>query len=226
MSTAGAYFYRCDAFCSFIKWKAGSKSFNIVNATGEKPVLDMVENFELYASLNGPPCSWTRIYASGLGRAMLHATLSKDYHHVDNSLQGPIVLKASTRIAAYQPLIICQLGDGSQFGGYWFDLAQAEAQNLLENLDKFYLVPGTHLDIMLLGGPEKWDNGVDFIETVETLDEGHGPVQNGVLVNQLSGNNSSVYRVLCQTLGNFVSFCILSCFILNAVLFFFEILKS
>ncbi|KAK4603548.1 hypothetical protein RGQ29_012174 [Quercus rubra] len=199
----GAYFYRCDAFCSFIKWKAGSKSFNIVNATGEKPVLDMVENFELHASLNGPPCSWTRIYASGLGRAMLHATLSKDYHHVDNSLLGPIVLKASTRIAAYQPLIICQLGDGSQFGGYWFDLAQAEAQNLLENLDKFYLVPGTHLDIMLLGGPEKWDNGVDFIETVETLDEGHGPVQNGVLVNQLSGNNRSVYRVLCQTLGNF-----------------------
>ena len=210
MSTAGAYFYKCDAFSSFIKWKAGSESFIIVNATGEKPVLDMLENVELHASLNGPPCSWTNIYASGPGRAMLRATLSKDYHLVDNSLHGPIVLKASSRIAAYPPLIICQSGDGSQFGGYWFDLAQAEAHNLLENLDKLYLVPGTHLDIMLLGGPEKWDKGVDFIETVDILDEGHGPIQNGVLVNQVSGNNRSVYRVSCQMLGNFVSFFILS----------------
>lgn len=210
MSTAGAYFYRCDAFRSFIKWKAGRESFIIVNVTGEKPVLGMLENVGHIASLSGPPCSWTYVYASGPGRAMLHATLSKDYHHVDNSLHGPIVLKASSRIAAYPPLIACQARDGSQFGGYWFDLAQAEADNLLENLDKLYLVPGTHLDIVLLGGPEQWGKGVDFIETVEILDEGHNHIKNGDLVHQVSGKNRSVYRVLCQTLGNFVSSCILS----------------
>ncbi|KAE8021482.1 hypothetical protein FH972_007367 [Carpinus fangiana] len=201
--SSGAYFYRCDAFRSFIKWKAGRESFIIVNATGEKPVIGMLENVGQIASLSGPPCSWTYVYASGPGRAMLHASLLKDYRHTDNSLHGSIVLKASSRIAAYPPLIVCQARDGSQFGGYWFDLAQAEADNLLENLDKLYLVPGTHLDTVLLGGPEQWDKGVDFIETVEISDEGHNHIQNGVLVHHVSGKNRSVYRVVCETLGNF-----------------------
>ena len=170
----------------------------------------MLENVGQIASLSGPPCSWTYVYASGPGRAMLHATLLKDYHHVDNSLHGSIVLKASSRIAAYPPLIVCQARDGSQFGGYWFDLAQAEADNLLENLDKLYLVPGTHLDTVLLGGPERWDKGVDFIENVEISDEEHNHIQNEVLVHQVSGKNRSVNRVVCGMLGNFVSFCILS----------------
>lgn len=199
----GTYFYRCDAFSSFVKWKAGSESFIIVNATGGKPMLGMLENFKLHASFNGPPCSWTYVYASGPGQAMLHAYLSKDYRHVDNSLKEPIVLKASSRIAAYLPLRVCQACDGSKFGGYWFDLAQAEAENRLQNLDKLYLVPGTYLDTILVGGPEKWDKGVNFIETVEISDEGHGRVQHGVLANQVSGNNRSVYRVGCETLGNF-----------------------
>ncbi|KAF5479668.1 hypothetical protein F2P56_000470 [Juglans regia] len=199
----GAYFYRCDAFSSFIKWKSRSESFIIVNATGERPVLGMLENIRTHPSLNGPPCSWTYVYASGPGRSMLHATLSKDYNHVDNSLREPIALKASLRIAAYLPLIVCQACDGSKFGGYWFDMAQAESENLLEHLDKLYLVPATNLDVMLLGGPEHWDEGVGFIETVEILDEGHGRIKNGVFVQQVSGNGRSVYRVLCKTLGNF-----------------------
>lgn len=198
----GSYFYRCDAFSSFIKWKAGHESFIMVNATGEKPFLGMLENFGHVTSLSGPPCSWIYVYASGPGRTMLHATLSTDFHHADNTLHGSIVLKASLRIAAYPPLIACPAGDGSQFGGYWFDLAQAEASNQLKNLDKFYIVPGTNLDIVLLGGPEKWE-GVDFIESVETLDEGHDHVQNGDLVHLISGKDRSVYRVSSETQGNF-----------------------
>lgn len=182
-------------------------------------MLGMLENFKLHASFNGPPCSWTYVYASGPGQAMLHAYLSKDYRHVDNSLKEPIVLKASSRIAAYLPLRVCQACDGSKFGGYWFDLAQAEAENRLQNLDKLYLVPGTYLDTILVGGPEKWDKGVNFIETVEISDEGHGRVQHGVLANQVSGNNRSVYRVGCETLGNFVSSAFRPCFIFN--IFFF-----
>lgn len=182
-------------------------------------MLGMLENFKLHASLNFPPCSWTYVYASGPGQAMLHAYLSKDYRHVDNSLKEPIVLKASSWIVAYLPLRVCQACDGSKFGGYWFDLAQAEAENRLQNLDKLYLVPGTYLDTILVGGREKWDKGVDFIETVEISDEGHGRVQNGVLVNQVSGNNRSVDRVGCETLGNFVSSAFRPCFIFN--IFFF-----
>ncbi|KAA8548147.1 hypothetical protein F0562_004591 [Nyssa sinensis] len=190
----GAYFHRCDAFSSSIRWKAGSESFTIVNATVESFILD---------ELCGPPCSWTYVFASSAGRTILHATLSKDSQQLDHSSSGPIALKASLSIAAYSPLIVHQAGDGNQFGGYWFDLAQAESQNQLVNLDDLYLVPGTQLDVMLRGGPDRWDQGVDFIESVETLDEEHTPLNDGVLVHQISTSYGTPYRIFCQTLGTF-----------------------
>ncbi|VVA17502.1 PREDICTED: nuclear pore [Prunus dulcis] len=60
--------------------------------------------------------------------------------------------KASSLIAAYSPLSIRQAGDANHFGGYFFDLALAETDKQLVKLDKIYLVPGMHLDVMLLGG--------------------------------------------------------------------------
>ncbi|CBI34863.3 unnamed protein product, partial [Vitis vinifera] len=198
----GAYFYRCDAFSSFVRWKAGSESFIIVNATGETPVLDKLESVEPYASVYGPPCAWTYVYASSAGRAMLHATLTKEYQHHDHPFHGPIVLQASSRIGAYLPLVLRQAGDGNQFGGYWINTAQAEAHSQFENLDDLFLVPGTHLDVMLVGGPEWWDKSVDFNETVDILDE-HARLKDGVLVHEVSSSYGSLYRVLCQILGTY-----------------------
>ncbi|KAL6960548.1 hypothetical protein U1Q18_038311 [Sarracenia purpurea var. burkii] len=189
----GDYFYRCDAFNSSIKWKAGSESFTIVNGTGEPFVFDMLSG--------PPPCAWTYVFASSGGHTMLHATLSKEYQHFDNSLSGPIILKASSRIAAYPPLIVHQAGDGNQFGGYWFDLAQAEAINKLENLDELYLVPGTCLDVMLRGGPEWWGQGVEFVETVERLDEENNLSKALVAASQISTSYASPYRISCQKRG-------------------------
>ncbi|KAL7213703.1 hypothetical protein ACSBR2_016266 [Camellia fascicularis] len=189
----GAYFYRCDAFSSSVKWKTGSESFTIVNVTGESFVVDM---------LYGPPCAWTYVYASSFGHTMLHAMLSKEYQHFDHSFSGPVILKASLRIAAYPPLLVHQVGDGSQFGGYWFDLAQAEANNQLGNLEDLYLAPGTYLDVMLRGGPDRWGQGVEFIQTVETLVE-HTLFKDGVVVHQISTSFSSPYRISCQKLGTF-----------------------
>ncbi|GAV68566.1 RRM_1 domain-containing protein/Big_2 domain-containing protein [Cephalotus follicularis] len=199
--STGHYFYSCDAFNSFINWKAGSELFVVVNATKEMLDLEKKENIELHASVYGPPCSWTYVYASGSGRTMLHATLSKEYLHFDHPSHGPVVLKASSRIAAYPQLSVHQAGDGSQFGGYWFDLGQAEASSHPENLDKLYLVPGAHIDVMLLGGPEQWDKGVDFIETVEILDGKHVHVGDEVHVHQIYASSRSLYRILCEALG-------------------------
>ncbi|KAL2335738.1 hypothetical protein Fmac_016951 [Flemingia macrophylla] len=53
----GAFFYRCDAFNSLIKWKAGSESFVIVNATQELLYLETVPNTQLHSSADGSPCS-------------------------------------------------------------------------------------------------------------------------------------------------------------------------
>ncbi|XP_007031576.2 PREDICTED: nuclear pore complex protein GP210 [Theobroma cacao] len=198
----GVYFSRCDAFHSFIKWKAGSESFIVTNATREVPVFEKQEILELHAPVYGPPCSWTYVYASASGQAMLHAAFSKEFHHFDPSFSGPIVLKATSRIAAYQPLTLHQAGDGNHFGGYWVNTAGSEAANQLENLDKLYLVPGTHLDVVLHGGPERWDKGVDFRETVEIFDEERAH-DNGVHMHQISSSHGILYRILCQTMGTY-----------------------
>ncbi|PSS30358.1 Nuclear pore complex protein [Actinidia chinensis var. chinensis] len=190
----GAYFYRCDAFSSSIKWKAESESFTIANVTGKPFMFDMP---------SGPPCAWTYVYASTSGRTMLHATLSKEYQQFDHSFSGSIILKASLQIAAYPQLIVHQAGDGNQFGGYWFDLVEAEANNQLENLDELYLVPGTCLDVMLRGGPERWGQGVEFIEPVETLDEDNILLEDGVIARLISATFVSPCRISCQKLGTF-----------------------
>ncbi|KAF4381614.1 hypothetical protein F8388_021242 [Cannabis sativa] len=199
----GAYFYRCDAFNSFIKWKAGSEFFIVGNTTKETPPLDVLGHADLFTAFHGPPCSWKSIYASRAGRDLLHASFSKEYDHFDSSFHGPIILKASSRIAAYPPLIIRQAGDGNQFGGYWFDLDQAEAGNNMESLEKLFLAPKTYLDVMLVGGPEQWDKNIDFIERVDTLNKDYDRGDVGVRVHQLSGGYMSLYRVSCQALGHF-----------------------
>lgn len=214
MLFTGAYFYRCDAFNAFIKWKAGSESFVVGNTTRETPPLDVLGNDELFTASHGPPCSWKNVYASRAGRDLLHASFSKEYDHFDGSFPGPIVLKTSSRIAAYPPLIIRQAGDGNQFGGYWFNLDREEADDKLENLDKLFLAPGTCLDVMLVGGPEPWDKSVGFIDNVDILGEEYAKAEIGVHVHLLSGGYRSLYRVFCQMPGHFViSPCILAWFI-------------
>ncbi|KAJ0052503.1 hypothetical protein Pint_02808 [Pistacia integerrima] len=199
----GAYFYKCDAFSSLINWKAGSESFIVVNATERTHFLEKLGTVGHRTSVHGPPCSWTYLYASGSGRTMLHATLTKEYQHYDHSFHGPIVLKASSRIAAYPPLIVQQVGDGSQFGGYWFNQGQTDTNNQLENLSKLYLVPGTRIDVLLVGGPERWDEGIEFDETFEILDDKYGQTKDDIHVHIISGSKGSLYGVLCQTVGTF-----------------------
>lgn len=153
-----------------------------------------------------PACSWAHIYASSPGQAMIHATLSLEYHQFDHSFHGPRVFKESLHVAAYLPLNVFQAGDGSRFGGYWYDLDQKEALKQIDKLEKLYLVPGSNLDILLVGGPEPWDKHVAYLENVDVLDEDNALIEDGVLVHRVSANNASLYEVFCQTEGNFVSF--------------------
>lgn len=145
------------------------------------------------------------MHATDAGQSLLHATLTKEYQNLDHPFHGPIILKASSRIGAYLPLSLRQAGDGNQYGGYWMNTAQAEAHSQFENLDDLFLAPGTHLDVMLVGGPELWDKGGDFIKTVDILDE-HSRPKKGVDVHEVSSSYQSLYRVLCQKLGTYVSF--------------------
>ncbi|XP_073140167.1 nuclear pore complex protein GP210 [Henckelia pumila] len=200
---SGSYFYACDAFRSLVKWKTESESFIIVNGTVDLILPNKQEDVEPRSSSHGPPCAWTLIYASNHGRSVVHATLTKENQHLDQTSMGPVVLKASSNIAAYLPLIAHQASNGNQFGGYWFDLVQAKSQNQLSNLEHLYLVPGTHVDIMLNGGPERWGQDVEYIETVEGLDEHQLHVKGRVVIYQMPTSNGNAYRIGCESLGTF-----------------------
>ncbi|KAH6830507.1 embryo defective 3012 [Perilla frutescens var. hirtella] len=199
-ASTGAYFYACDAFRSFIRWKTESDSFIIVNTTTEVFAADKKEAVELYSISYGPPCSWTNIYAASSGRTVVHATLNQLSDHTGRE---SIALKASSSIAAFLPLIVHQASDGNQFGGYWFDWVHAESQNQLSSLDDLYLVPGTHLDVMLRGGPERWGNDVEFIENVEVLAERDALVKDKIGIHQMSTSYGNPYRIRCERLGTF-----------------------
>ncbi|XP_017229094.1 nuclear pore complex protein GP210 [Daucus carota subsp. sativus] len=198
----GDNYFRCDAFSSAIQWNTGSDSFTIVYTERESFLFDEQDVPDLLASLYSPPCAWARIYASATGRTMLHASLKKDYHPLDHSLTGSIDLKASALISAYLPLFVHQAGDGNQYGGYWFNLSYAEANNHLENLKILNLVPGTHMDVTLSGGPDQWGGGVEFTETVEILPQ-EQTKQKGVLVHNITTIYGSSYRISCENWGEF-----------------------
>lgn len=195
---SGASFSRCDAFNSLIKWKTESDSFVIVNATAEMMMLE-----ELRSTESSPPCSRAYIYTSSPGRTVLQATLAKEFHYFDKSLSESIDLKATLSIGAYLPLTIRQDSDGNHHGGYWFDKTQEETDIGVSNL---YLVPGTYVDVMLLGGPERWDDNVEFTETVTKVNEDEEDLTNGDNIHHNFDHHANMFRVSCQTLGSYVSF--------------------
>lgn len=194
---SGATFSRCDAFNSLIKWKTGSDSFVIVNATSEIMMLDKLRSMD-----SSPPCSRASIYTSSPGRTVLQATLAKEFHYFDKSLSESIDLKATLSIGAYLPLSVRQDSDGNHHGGYWFDKAQEETDF---GVSKLYLVPGTYVDVMLLGGPERWDDNVEFTETVKTLYEDEEDLTSRVNVHHEFDRHANMYRISCQKLGSYVS---------------------
>ncbi|KAI3985657.1 hypothetical protein MKX01_033940 [Papaver californicum] len=169
----GSYFNRCDSFSSFIRWTVGSQSFEIVNRTGKASAFKL-SNIDGYQSLYSPPCAWTYVYASGVGRAILHATLSKELESFDHPSDGPVALKTSFVISAHHPLVVQQAGNGNQFG---------------------------ELNVMLIGGPEQWDQGVEYVENVKNINGEQLSPKGGILVDQ-AFNNGGLYRISCLTMGN------------------------
>ncbi|KAK1318726.1 hypothetical protein QJS10_CPB04g01397 [Acorus calamus] len=201
----GNYFYRCDAFSPSIHWKvfSGSESFEIAERTEDTWYIPMPD--ERSTSLPYLPCAWTYLYASGVGRATIQATLVNEVQLSDLKIDGTINLKVSFVIAAYTPLVLLQVGNGNQFGGYSNDFSgtQALSQDInVAKLDELYLVPGTRMDVLLFGGPERWDQEVQYVENVEIFGEENQPLTAGVFVKQAS-SGWRTYIIFCQTLGNF-----------------------
>ncbi|PKA56686.1 hypothetical protein AXF42_Ash012816 [Apostasia shenzhenica] len=202
----GNYYYQCDAFNSFVRWNVFSESatFRIVNSTAKVCGTNMAALMESSGQFYGRPCAWTCLYASGTGRAMLQGTLSTELHSPMHSVDGPFVLHLSFPIAAYDPLVVYHAETGNKFGGYHVDLLKTNADiphSHTTVLDDLYLVPGSSMDVMLYGGPKRWDSLVEHIDTVEVIDD-QGPKTTDVQVQQAFFAGGRVYTVVCLALGN------------------------
>lgn len=200
---AGSHFYSCDSFRSMVKWNSGSESFKIFNTTGEAEILIKQLDVEAFKFIYGPPCAWTYIYANSAGRSLLHATLQTQSHLLNLPVDSSYVLKAASPIAAYNPLVVIRIGDGDHFGGYSVDRLIEGVGHDMKTLEELYLVPRTKSEIMLVGGPEQWDQGVEFVETVDILDE-EQLNDDLVLAGQEPTPKGRLYRVSCLAVGTFV----------------------
>ncbi|KAL6838421.1 hypothetical protein ACP4OV_031666 [Aristida adscensionis] len=174
-----------------------NESFQILNTAEASSIEDIKHSAGTWGQ-NDNPCAWISLTAASAGRATVVATFSFDSDSKFEAFSGPISLKATSKISAYCPLVVLQGGNGNRFGGYWFDPSgiHSRIQNIGNNsLKELYLVPGSTMDIVLFGGPERWDQVVDFIETVDVIDISKNQIGSAT-VQKLSGG---LYRVSCQS---------------------------
>ncbi|TVU10546.1 hypothetical protein EJB05_44087, partial [Eragrostis curvula] len=195
----GHSFSRCDHFNAFIRWSllSENESFQILNNAEPSSIEDLKHIAGSWGQ-TGNPCAWISLNASTAGRATVVATFSFDSDSDFETFTGPVLLKATSKIAAYYPLVVIQGGNGNQFGGYWFDLSgmHGRFQNMGSNAPKeLYLVPGSTMDVFLVGGPERWDQVIDFIETVDVIGDSKNQII-GSAVQKLSGG---LYQVSCRS---------------------------
>ncbi|WVZ63130.1 hypothetical protein U9M48_012789 [Paspalum notatum var. saurae] len=203
LKTSNGYsFSRCDHFNAFIRWSLLSEtgSFHILNTAEASSVKDIKHSAGSWGQ-NDNPCAWISLNASAAGRSTIVASFAFDSDSNVETL-GPISLKATSKISAYFPLVVLQAGNGNQFGGYWFDLSGMHGR--IESMDnnapkELFLVPGSAMDVFLFGGPERWDQVVDFVETVDVV----GESKKHITIPAVQKLSSGIYRVSCQSKMSF-----------------------
>lgn len=185
-----------------------NEAFKVLDTSAKKTFSVILSPLEDSDLLNVQPCAWTHLYASAAGRAMLHVTLSIELQPSRHFKDSPILLKAVSSLAAYSPLVIRQSKSGNQFGGYSIDLTRMPADTHDADhacLDDLYLAPGSGMDVLLTGGPERWNQNIEHIELVEVATDEEQLTRGGLLVQRVSSTGEGLYSVLCETLGEFVS---------------------
>ncbi|KAK8953612.1 hypothetical protein KSP40_PGU015368 [Platanthera guangdongensis] len=207
-TTDGNYFYQCDAFNSIIRWNIFSESeiFSPLNITEKicEPNIPLTVNIK---QSFGQPCAWTCLFAYGHGRAMLHATLSMELYSPLQSKEEPLILRADYLIVAYSPLVAYQAGNGNKFGGYWVDIPKMNnglKHSHLFPLDELYLAPGSAIDVLLSGGPERWDHHVEYVESADITSEEILSVTDGAQVSKTFSTGTRLYTKILFSRGNLV----------------------
>ena len=217
---SGNFYSRCDAFNSFVRWQifGAVHTFDVLNGTSWEIFIGVMDAFGGTKISNKkasivPVCAWTTLYGSEAGKAALHAYSTGISNEFVDDIDAPVSLKVSWTVAAYAPLIVLQAGDGNAFGGYKFDLDSIErplvdSQGIdRESLHELFLVPGSGMRMLLHGGPERWRQGVEFVESSSVVAyDGKTQVKESIGITQLTDGGGRLYWISCHSLGNFVGF--------------------
>lgn len=223
---AGLEYSRCDVFRQVVRWGVFGADglFSVVKEVPNILHPDLqgrlgdrnADNFrseqkELLDLIHPHACAWTLISAAQPGRATVRASLYMRDLLVGVSspeIEGSY-LECSWAIAAFSPLTLELAGDGDRHGGYSHKVAGtghvSVEQSESEWLRELILVPRSNMKVILLGGPERWRQGVEFIDTHDVITDHGSNIKDDVGVSHSQDGGNRVYNIECKMVGNYVS---------------------
>jgi nuclear pore complex protein Nup210 len=229
---------QCDAFSKFVSW--GIFGADGVFATEKgissslfPPIHTMLEDSKAHGLvpaqeaalklIHPRACAWTLLSVAQAGRASVTASLNVGDSLLEQTapaIEHPS-LETSWTIAAFAPLTLEQASSGDAHGGYAYKISGNEwgSVNTPQNnpLKELLLVPGSSMNVILRGGPERWGPGVEFVDSHEVRPD-HGESMGAVAVTHLQEGRMRIYSINCKMLGNYVSYAS-SCLLNLGILF-------
>jgi nuclear pore complex protein Nup210 len=193
----------CDVFKKVVQWGlfGGDGLFSTVKEETHRYSSAQEKALQL---IHPHACSWTLISAARPGRATVRASLNVGELLI--GLTSPDIehpfLEASWPIAAFAPLTLEQASSGNRHGGYSHKSVDS---GLVPQLKELLLVPRSSMTVILRGGPERWRQGVEFVDSHEVLNDQGAASKENVGVSHLKDGGNWVYNIECKNLGNYVS---------------------
>lgn len=199
---AGLEYASCGAFKEVVQWGLYGDDglFSIVKDEAHRFSPAQEKALQL---IHPHACAWSLISADRAGRSTVRASLNVGELFVgliSPEIERPF-LEVSWPIAAFAPLTLQQAGSGDGHGGYSLvPLHSPEFEQLAELL----LVLRSSMTVILRGGPDRWRQGVEFVDTHEVVDHQGATSKDNLGVTHLQDGRSWVYNIECKNLGTYV----------------------
>ena len=200
----------CDVFKKVVQWGlfGGDGLFSTVKEEAHRFTSAQEKALRL---IHPHACAWALISATRTGRATVRASLNVGELLVGLTLpeiEHPS-LEASWPIAAFAPLTLEQANSGDRHGGYSHKSSNTGLVPLrsseIGQLKELLLVPRSNMAVVLRGGPERWRQGVEFVDLHEVTNDQGAASKENVGVSHVKDGGNWVYNIECKNLGNYVS---------------------
>lgn len=200
----------CDVLKKVVQWGlfGGDELFSMVKDEAHRLSSAQEKALQL---IHPHACAWALISAARPGRATVRASLNVGELLVgvtSPEIEHPF-LEASWPIAAFAPLTLEQASSGDRHGGYSHKLMDTGLVPLrsseIGQLKELLLVPRSSMTVIVRGGPERWRQGVEFVDSHEVINDQGAASKENVGVSHLKDGGNLVHKIECKDLGNYVS---------------------